>query len=128
MYNPSGGDGNLEFLELVNLTAQIVPFSNTVPGVGVVPWKIEGLGFDFPAGATIGPRGTLVIVPFDPNNPADGFKLDAFRAAYGIGSNVTLIGPYNGALDNAGELIRLVRPDTSVFPRPTQCHSYWSMK
>ncbi len=118
MYNPLGGDGNLEFLELVNLTTQTVPLSNTVPGVGVVPWKIEGLGFDFPAGATIGPRGTLVIVPFDPNNPADGFKLDAFRAAYGIGSDVTLIGPYNGALDNAGELIRLVRPDTSVSSTP----------
>src|SRR4029078_7201895 len=109
---------NLEFLELVNLTTQTVPLSNTVPGVGVVPWKIEGLGFDFPPGAKIGPRGTLVIVQFDPNNPADGFKLDAFRAAYGIGSDVTLIGPFNGALDNAGELIRLVRPDTSVSSAP----------
>ena len=118
MYNPLGGDGNLEFLELVNLTTQTVDLSNPVPGVGLVPWKITGLGFDFPLGTTIGPRGTLVIVPFDPTNPADGFKLDAFRAAYGIGPDVTLVGPYNGSLDNAGELIRLVRPDTSVSSTP----------
>ncbi|MGH9809221.1 MAG: lamin tail domain-containing protein, partial [Terriglobia bacterium] len=101
MYNPVGGDSNLEFVELVNLTTQTIDLSSNIPGVGDVPWKIEGIGFDFPVGTTIGPRGTLVVVHFDPNNPDDGFEVDAFRAAYGIGPDVQLVGPYNGLLDNA---------------------------
>ena len=80
MYNPVGGDSNLEFVELVNLTTQTIDLSDNIPDVGEVPWKIEGIGFDFPVGTTIGPRGTLVVVYFDPNKPDDGFKVDAFRA------------------------------------------------
>ncbi len=119
MYNPVGGDSNLEFVELVNLTTQTIDLSDNIPDVGEVPWKIEGIGFDFPVGTTIGPRGTLVVVHFDPNKPDDGFKVDAFRAAYGIGADVQLVGPYNGLLDNAGEQLRLVRPDTPDPATPT---------
>ena len=119
MYNPVGGDSNLEFVELVNLTTQTIDLSDNIPDVGEVPWKIEGIGFDFPVGTTIGPRGTLVVVYFDPNKPDDGFKVDAFRAAYGIGADVQLVGPYNGLLDNAGEQLRLVRPDTPDPATPT---------
>jgi hypothetical protein len=111
MYNPAGGNADLEFVELKNLTNQTVVLSNTFAGVGTVPWKIDGIGFEFPIGTTIAPGGTLVVVRFNPNSPADANKLADFRAAYGIGPEVQLVGPYSGQLDNAGERIRLLRPD-----------------
>lgn len=61
-------------------------------------WRLEGTGFVFPEGTTIGPRKFLLVV-------AD---LTAFTAAYGAGKPVAGIFP--GQLDNGGETLRLVKP------------------
>ncbi len=119
MYNPVGGNADLEFVELLNLTNQTVPLSSTFAGVGTVPWRIEGIGFDFPLGVSMAPLGTLVVVHFDPNNPADAAKLADFRATYNTGPEVQLVGPYSGLLDNSGERVRLLRPDAPPPEDPT---------
>ena len=49
-----------------------------------------------------------MIVSFD---PADTVALDAFRSAYGIGSEVMILGNPNDALSDLGERIQLQRPD-----------------
>ncbi len=102
MYNPTGGNPDLEFVEFTNLTNQTIPLSTTYPTVGEVPWKIDGLGFTFPTGTNIAPNGTLVVVHFDPTNPANASLLSAFRTAYGIGPEVQLVGGYTSLLDNSG--------------------------
>ncbi len=119
MYNPAGGNADLEFVELKNVTGQMISLSSTFAGVGTIPWKIEGIGFDFPLGASIAPYGALVVVRFDPNNPADAVKLADFRTTYNIGPEVQLIGTYSGLLDNTGEPIRLLRPDAPPADDPT---------
>jgi hypothetical protein len=37
--------------------------------------------------------------------------LASFRARYGVATNVPILGPWLGALDNAGEMIQLLAPD-----------------
>jgi hypothetical protein len=42
--------------------------------------------------------------------------LAAFRAKYGIGAGVPVFGPYAGRLDNGGEEVLLLRPETPLGP------------
>jgi hypothetical protein len=119
MYNPTAGNPDLEFVELTNITNQPVALSATYPGVGNASWKFDGITFNLPAGTTIPANGKLVVVHFDPTLPADAAKLSAFRAEYGIGPEVTLVGPFVGVLDNAGEKLQLLRPDAPDPLTPT---------
>jgi hypothetical protein len=102
---------DLEFLELHNPTAETVTLAN---------WQIRGgVDFDFPPGAQIGAGQTLIVVTFDPQVPANADRLAAFRAHYGIGAGVTLLGGYAGRLDNGGELVQLRRADSPPQDQPT---------
>ncbi|MEX2142291.1 MAG: lamin tail domain-containing protein [Pirellulales bacterium] len=112
MYNPQSGNDDLEYVELTNITDAPIDLTD---------WKFDA-GFDFTFGATMLPaRGTLVVLRFDPANAGNAAKLNAFRAAYpGLPQNAQLVGGYagvldGGVLDNGGETVRLVRPDT---PQP----------
>jgi hypothetical protein len=60
---------------------------------------------------TIPAGGFLVVVSFDPTNSA---LLAAFRATYRISTNVPIVGPYTGQLDNSDESVELKKPDASV--------------
>lgn len=100
----------LEFIEIAN------PLSWTASLKG---WQIEGLGYTFPSGASVRRRATLVVVPFDPDDPLNAATLEAFRQAYGIDRTVRMIGPYPGSLANAGERIKLMRPDEPPIDEPT---------
>ncbi|MFO0916248.1 MAG: lamin tail domain-containing protein [Pirellulales bacterium] len=102
-YNPTGDDAGLEFVELTNTTANPL-------NVGL--WHLRGgLNYDIPAGRSIPAGGSAVIVPFDPANAA---ARNAFVAAYPSAANATLWGPWlsGTALDNSGERISILRPDT----------------
>ncbi|HVR72894.1 MAG TPA: CotH kinase family protein, partial [Planctomycetota bacterium] len=86
MYNPRGGDEDLEFLELWN------------PGeteINLTGWTIEGIGFAFPADYTL-PAGGILVVSKNPT---------AFKAVFG--DEIRVLGPYEGNLDNDGEILRV---------------------
>ncbi|MEX2142608.1 MAG: lamin tail domain-containing protein [Pirellulales bacterium] len=108
MYNPQSGNDDLEYVELVNITDA---------AINLAGWKFDA-GIDFTFGATTIPaRGTLVVLRFDPANPGNAAKLNAFRAAYpSLPQNAQLVGGYAGVLNggvlaNGGETVRLSRPD-----------------
>ncbi|MDB6038465.1 MAG: hypothetical protein JWM99_2306, partial [Verrucomicrobiales bacterium] len=97
-YQPFPGDG--EFIELKNITSTAVALYDPVNATN--SWKISGIDFDFPPGAEIPANGLAVVVPADPV---------LFRLRNGVPNNVPVFGPYNGALEDHGELIELKRPD-----------------
>jgi hypothetical protein len=105
MYHPASTNDALEFVELRNLTSAPAPLYDTNNPANT--WRLrKGVDFNFPPGTTIPAGGYLVVVSFDPSDPA---SLATFQYAYGTG--MTLIGPYSGKLDNGGEAIELQKPD-----------------
>jgi hypothetical protein len=66
-------------------------------------WQIRGgIEFDFPANQRIPAQGRLIVTETDP---------DTFRQKYQIPTDVPVLGPYLGKLDNVGESIQLLWPD-----------------
>jgi hypothetical protein len=96
-YHPtSGGD---EFIELENITGVAIPLYD--PAFPANTWRLNGLGFDLPAGVTLPANGRLLLVA---TNPA------AFRAKYSVPASVSILGPYSGELQDSGERLKLQRP------------------
>jgi hypothetical protein len=92
-------DLQLEFIEVHNRTSAPIPLTG---------WQIrEGVTYDFASGATLPAHATLVVVPFDLTNAT---LAQEFRLIHGIGTAVTLIGPYAGQLSNGGEAVSLLTP------------------
>lgn len=105
-----------EFLELVNLSLTNVPLYD--PNATTNMWRVTGgIEYGFPAGAVLPPNGIAVLTAFDPvANPA---ALAAFRAKYSLPAKALVFGPFSGNLRNAGEAIRLVKPDApQTAPKP----------
>lgn len=105
---PDGTDNqDHEYIELRNITATNVPLYDVLAPAHT--WRLSSaVDFDFPAGLTLAAGSRLLAVSFDPTNSA---KVVDFRSHYGLDSSVLLIGPYGGKLDNAGETVKLSRPD-----------------
>ncbi len=101
-YNP--GAGGFEYIELYN---------HGSVATNLAHWALQdAVDFTFPEPTILPAGGTLVVVGFDP--AADPATLAAFQAAYGP---VTPLGPWTGALDNAGEPVELMAADD---PPPTE--------
>ncbi len=98
MYHPPVGDD--EFVELYNPTGATVPLYDSAHPSNT--WQLEGVQFSFPEGATIPAGGVALVVPIEPGT---------FRAKYGISIETQVFGPYDGALNNAGERFQLLSPD-----------------
>jgi hypothetical protein len=96
-YHPDLGDD--EFVELRNITTGPVELFD--PNALTNTWRINGLGFEFPPGLTLGPDALLLIVPTSPA---------AFRAKYAVAPEVTILGPYAGQLQDSGERLELQKP------------------
>ncbi len=94
MVNPPAGS-DYEFIELHNVSD-----SQALDLAGVT--FTQGIGYTFPAGTTLPPRGYVLVVPV-----SDEGNFAGFRAFYGLGTEVSIAGPYSGALNNAGEPITL---------------------
>jgi hypothetical protein len=108
---PSVTATDLEFIEVNNPTLQTV---------GLTDWRLRGESdFDFPAGTSLGPGGTVVIVSFDPSLPGNAALLAAFRAEYGIGASVPLFGPFLGSLNNSFGRVSLQMPDAPPASNPS---------
>ncbi len=114
MYHPPGTNDALEFLELRNITAAPVPLYDTNNPANT--WHLrKGIDFNFAPGTSLPANGYLVVVSFDP--VADPVSLALFHATNG--TNMTVVGPYAGKLDNNGEAIELQKPDApQTVPGP----------
>lgn len=115
MYHPpdlvTGDDNQNEFIELHNISAGSVSMFDTAFPTN--RWRLDdAVEFSFSTNTTIAAGGFLVVVGFDPvtNAPA----LATFRAKYGISTNVAIVGPWNGELNNSEDDVELKKPDTSA--------------
>ena len=103
-------DTTNEFIEIYNMSNAPVPLYDQAFPTNV--WKIrDGVDFSFPPGTIIMPGEFFLIVGFDPVYDTNSLKV--FTNHYNIPQNAKLFGPFKGNLNNAGESIELVRPDTS---------------
>ena len=92
MYHPPQRlDDQYEFLELYNTAASEINLQD---------WVIDGIGFTFPVGASIGPNEYLVLAS-DSN---------AFQATYGFEPNYV----YTGKLRNYGETLKVLDANSIV--------------
>ena len=97
-YHPApGGD---EFVELKSIHANALPLFDPLRPTNT--WRIAGMDFIFPTNVTLPPYGLLLVVA---TNPA------TFRAKYNVPTNVTVLGPFAGNLQDSGERLELRRPD-----------------
>ena len=94
MADPAGG-GDFEFIELHNPSV-----SDPLDLTGAR--FTQGLEFTFPNGSILTPGGYLLVVR---SPSSDHFA--AFRSHYGLGTEVAIVGPFSGALNNTGESITL---------------------
>ncbi|HVV73250.1 MAG TPA: immunoglobulin domain-containing protein, partial [Verrucomicrobiae bacterium] len=113
MYHPpdpyaGANDSVNEYVELWNNSPTNVPLYD--PNAPTNTWRLRNaVSFDFPANLSLEPNGRLLVVGFDPTNFPG--TLSSFQAKYGLAPDVLIVGPWNGALNNAGERIELQRPD-----------------
>lgn len=95
MYNPSSN--GTEYLEIVNLTDSTIKLESDD-----IPWKVEGLSFEFPRGTEIKDKGIVLLVNYM-------ISIDAFRKQKQIDSTVAIF-QYTGNLSNSGETITIKKP------------------
>ncbi len=98
-YQPRPGD--TEFIELKNLGDRPVPLYH--PEHPELTWRLNGVGFQFPPGVTLAPHALALVVSGDPA---------VFRARHGVPADVLIFGPFPGVLQDDGERLQLLRPDT----------------
>ena len=105
MYGPAeGGD---EFIAIFNPADAAVPLFDPLRPANT--WRFGGVDFEFPPYAGLPPGGVILVVPIEP---------DVFRSKYDVPAGVPIFGPFNGALNNAGERLRLLRPDEPTLDSP----------
>lgn len=99
MYHPADSNG-FEYVEIYNRTSSDVPLYHASYPVNT--WKLEGaVEFTFPEGLVLSPGECVVITE---TNAA------AFTSYYSVDAGVTVLGPYDGQLNNSGEDLQLTRP------------------
>ncbi|NCC52102.1 MAG: hypothetical protein EOM20_12915, partial [Spartobacteria bacterium] len=109
MYHPADDDEAGEYIELFNAGTNAVALFDVAHPTNT--WML-GEAFDdffFPPGIVMQPEERVLAV--GTTNTA------AFRVAYGLDSNVVVMGGWTGKLSNAGETISLWKPGT---PEPDQ--------
>lgn len=97
--------GGFAFVELMNLSEREIVFFD--PSAPTNTWRIPGLQWSFPSGATLSAKGTCVVSEVAP---------EVFRARYGVPTSVQVWGPFLGSLQNAGETLELQQPESGSNP------------
>jgi hypothetical protein len=59
-----------------------------------------------------------VVISFDPDEPQNINRLNAFKMHFAIGAGVRILGGYSGQLSNADDRVELLRPDRSPDNQP----------
>ncbi|MFM1945327.1 MAG: hypothetical protein RI897_4309, partial [Verrucomicrobiota bacterium] len=110
-YAPNNTSTNSsEFVELWNTSNQPTPLYD--PELPENTWQLTGaIHFQFPPATTIPANSTLLVLPFNPETEPD--QLATFLLNHPEAQTIT--GPYTGSLNNSGETLELLRPDT---PQP----------
>ena len=106
MYTPPTNDDSAntedEFVELTNFSNDRVALYNV--NFPELTWRVRGgIDFDFPKDLWIDPGESLLLVKFDPT--ANQSKLDSFRTIFNIPNSISVLGPFKGQLNNAGDKI-----------------------
>ena len=106
---PGGVDDSTnEFIEVRNITGSPVPLFHAV--VPTNTWHLRGgVDYVFPTNLTLAAGESLLLVNFSPANAA---ALAAFQARFGVPPAVTVLGPYQGKLNNDFDDLKLERPDS----------------
>ena len=91
--------GEQEFVELLNITATLVPLYD--PERPSNTWHLSGVDYLFPAGLSLKAGERMILVSGDPA---------AFRARYGLSTELRVLGPFLGGLQNNGERLELIKP------------------
>jgi hypothetical protein len=100
MYKPATNKS--EYIELVNITHTNVPLYD--PNFPANTWQLGGgVSFTFPGGQQIAPGAVIIVCA---TNAA------TLRAQYAVNPSVPVFGPWSGALNNAGDSAKLLRPGT----------------
>ncbi|HYW81439.1 MAG TPA: lamin tail domain-containing protein, partial [Thermoguttaceae bacterium] len=108
--NDTVSASDLEFVELYNPTSASVDLTD---------WRLRGgIDFDFATDTMLPSNATLVVVSFDPSDPAAATRLAQFMADYAIDGSVALVGGYSNKLDNGGDRVQLQRPDVPPLDEP----------
>jgi len=89
-----------EFVELRNLTGNPVPLFDPLHPTNT--WRINGLGYTFPANLTLPPFGLVLLAATNEQ---------AFRLRYDVPAGAMFLGQYFGQLQDSGERLELQRPD-----------------
>ncbi|MCB1125275.1 MAG: lamin tail domain-containing protein, partial [Verrucomicrobiae bacterium] len=98
MYHPAADQA--EYVEILNPTdATVTLYDPAHPGN---TWALSGaVDFTFPAGEEIPAGGRILVSAVEPA---------VFREHYPVPAGVPVYGPWDGALNNAGESLKLRRP------------------
>jgi hypothetical protein len=105
MYNSPELDYQAEYIEIKNISGgTVLLYDSSYPSN---TWKFtNGVDYTFPAGISLANNEYLLITRDDPV---------AFRSRYetewSIPGGVTILGPYDGKLDNGGEKLDLSMPN-----------------
>lgn len=131
MYNPSntiyfivtngnsipvfGQNPNDEFIELRNVTSQIVPLYD--PAYPTNRWILQkAVNFVFPL-TNLAPNSFCLVVAFNPYTNASA--LATFRTRYQVSNSVPIFGPWDGKLNDTGDGVELYKPDpVQLAPHP----------
>lgn len=98
-YHPAASNG-YEFIELYNTASTNVALYDSAIPTNV--WRLDGaVEYSFPTGTVMAPGAYLIITE---TNAA------AFEAFYTVPGGTTVLGPYDGSLNNDGESVQLERP------------------
>jgi hypothetical protein len=112
MYHPvdiGTNDNSLdEYIEVMNISSEPVPlFAADNP---TNTWHLRGgVDFELPEGITLMPGKFLLLVNFDPSNTT---LSNNFALKYNLPSDVIVVGPYRGKLNNDKDDVELEKPIT----------------
>uniref|UniRef100_UPI003565AA9E lamin tail domain-containing protein n=1 Tax=Pontiella sp. TaxID=2837462 RepID=UPI003565AA9E len=99
MYHPADSNA-FEYIELYNRTGSDVALYHDTVTSNV--WKLSGaVDYSFPQGTVLATGECLIISETNET---------AFRSVYAVDAGVTVLGPYDGQLNNSGEDLYLTRP------------------
>lgn len=80
-------------------------------------WRLRGgIEYDFPDVTLSG--DSLIVLSFNPDNPANADRLAAFGAQYDLSPDALMLGGYSGSLSDSGERLRLERPLSPADENP----------
>ncbi|MBN2843515.1 MAG: lamin tail domain-containing protein, partial [Sedimentisphaerales bacterium] len=114
MYDPAQGTDS-EYIELYNRSGNAITLMTEVTTEATageviteqLPWRINGIGFEFNAGVVIAPYEYIIVARV----PA------TFAASYAglIPAGTRVFGPYSGKLSNEGEDVQLQIPGDQEY-------------